>query len=153
MHGSLEKLKDVLEFPFYLISRTPTGYTCDKLTEREKGLNRTRYFLNGNQCTCMSFVKTEQCKHLHMLKGNFAFVGEGADKDHVITEVNRLIDGLGSQFPDADWTVRDGELMEKTASIELKIPLSKTKGLVKVVSIKSLPKGVKLAIVFHVIKD
>lgn len=61
-----------LSFPIYVFQRTKTGYTCDKLTVKDKDkkeFDRARYIITGrNQCSCIGWMKKRGCKHVNMLE-------------------------------------------------------------------------------------
>ena len=65
----LDRMEQRLGSPVYVFRKQPGGFYCDKVEIVDgKKTNRTRYILTaGQSCTCLGFIKAENCKHLKML--------------------------------------------------------------------------------------
>lgn len=98
----LSELLKFLDFPIYIYHKA-TGYEAyeiDRITfEGEAGFRRNKYLITGdNQCSCMSWMKTKQCKHLKWLNGDFGKL-TGCSIDTALEETNRIIENCGEVFP------------------------------------------------------
>lgn len=131
----LENMLKVLTPPIYVLGTNGTDETVDKLTPMAdgKGLARERYLITARQqCTCVGFMKTNQCKHLKMLKGEYE--GKGVIKEAVIEVLCRLKPLLDPTGPDPLFFVE--EMPDTITSVKIKATTVRGKQMVVVSKVK-----------------
>jgi hypothetical protein len=156
----LAKLQSIIDFPAWVFSRGKASIYCDKITETPSGLTRKRYLVTaGSQCTCMSFMKVGSCKHLSMLKSDYAWTKSSVSGEQAAEEARELVKKVKPEFPTSDsWSdwpdAHDPGLTapESVASLEFTAPKSEgPKGVERVVFLRRVGNA-KLAVAF-IFKD
>jgi len=139
--------------PFYIFKQEGLLLTCSKLHNPKDGkFSVTTYrIVEGKQCTCMSFMKVGNCKHLKMLADDYSWIMEGVPWDYAIEVLDELIKKCGDSLPKsaADWNVdsmKDGP--EYVAAMELGIKDKLRRQPERLIAFKKLPGKRQLAIVF-----
>lgn len=149
--STYEKIVAVLDPPFYVFTRTATSIYCDKLTApKSTGFTKNRYLLSPGSCTCMSFMKGHDCKHLKMLRGDFSWVGEGVSSSILVEEIDKFIEICKESFPDSveKWkTVTDTPMLVQSVVLSIYEEIKAT-DVIMLCSIKKYPEIGSAAIVF-----
>ena len=117
-----KSIEEAFDAPIYVLRRMAVGHAVDKLeVKKRKVTDKKRYLLNGNQCSCIAFMKTHQCKHLQMLNGSFG--GTGVPATVAYTEAVRVHEKLGSHFPadSSTWLPEPDKLPPKVDVITFKL--------------------------------
>ena len=150
-----ERILAALDAPIYVFRQEPVGLVCDKLfNPKDNKFDRIRYVITGGrQCTCMSFMKSKDCKHLKMLRGDYDWVGDGVPSSKAVETVAGLVDQVLETLPESakDWdtTINEDALSEQIRCVELSIKDNTKRKAERVVSIKKFPElKQKLALVF-----
>jgi len=132
-----------LPTPLYVYQESRTGYIVDKLEvadPEKKEFSRVRYLITGKtQCSCLSWMKTKQCKHIRMLQGEFQGCGVpysiANEQAGVFTEI---LSGLTEDMGGWDQPEDDGAPVE---SLEFRMSKKGMKGLKALAMIKVLSEG------------
>ena len=95
----LEELESVVDFPVYLFKKNATGYTCTKIERYKDEFKTKTYFITAkSQCTCMSWLKVGECKHLHIVNDRSFWIGAGVSGEYAADEANRIMDVVGPKI-------------------------------------------------------
>ncbi len=97
----LSELPHFLDFPIYLYHKVTTAkntYEVDKITFENETFKRNKYLINEQQCSCMSWMKTENCKHLRWLQGDFGMLA-GCPITYALEETANIIERGRKVFP------------------------------------------------------
>lgn len=118
----LDELYELLEFPIYIYRGKHNRYEVDKITKKEERFERHRYLIEGNQCSCLSWMKIKRCKHLDWLAGNFEKF-EGVPASVALAETSRLIEGSEKLFPESrkKWWLDAEDVEDYVGAIYLQI--------------------------------
>lgn len=150
--SDFKKFTELLEFPLYLRIKTSTGSIIDKLeTVKNKSyFDRYRYIVTGeNQCSCLGWMKTKDCKHLKMIRNDFSWVGDSPvsfAKEKTRLVVQYLADQLNNESSarllnfNESWLV--SEDMDYVQSVDLnlsKVGATVPKDFTQLVSIFKSP--------------
>jgi len=117
-----KSIEEAFDAPVYVLRKTAVGHAVEKLeVKKRKVTDKKRYLLNGNQCSCIAFMKNATCKHLQMLNGSFG--GTGVPATVAYTEAVRVHEKLGSHFPvdAATWLPDPEKLPTKVDVITFKL--------------------------------
>lgn len=102
--------------------------------------------IEGNQCSCLSWMKVGRCKHLEWLQGNFDRLN-GVPAATALAALNDLVHRSTKLFPKSHkkWWVGADQISDIVAAIQLETiePL----GFSRLVTIQTIRKY-KLAFVF-----
>jgi hypothetical protein len=155
--ATLQEMGEVFSSPFYVFLKSGGGnHTVDKITIDGKKTTRERYIITaGQQCTCLSFLKVQKCKHLEMLNPDSpedSWVKHGCNGTYAIEEVARIIKLLSKYYkPDqicAHDQQEDPGVNIRVVNIITKVPI---KGLEMVVGVKKFEAehdlGIRLIVV------
>ena len=148
-----ERITKLLDPPFYVFREEPVGIVCDKLTVTPDGkFDKKRYILvGGKQCTCLGFLKKENCKHLKMLHDDFSWIEQGVPRDYAIEVVTNVIKECADFLPAsaASWSAKlTDEGPDYVVAIDLEIKDKTRKQADRIVAFKKLSSKMQLAVVF-----
>ena len=146
----LAELEEAFDFPIYALTKNPTGYFVDVLSQKEGALNRNRYFVTaGTQCTCLGFMKGGDCRHLKMLRGDYSWSGDGAVAAYAVDEATRLAETVGvKHYPEfvGGWVPAIDAVPDIVIGIELRVGSCGPGGIERFVSVKTFADGQTMAI-------
>ena len=112
-------LNRFVEWPLYIYFLDDRGKKVDKITNKKGKFSRKRYLItDDNRCSCLSWMKVGNCKHLKSMGGDFSWTGNGVSSGIAIEYTSRLIENSNSVFPQSrlKWWV-DPEDLENTIHV------------------------------------
>lgn len=152
----LEQLKEAVCFPVYVFLKNGgVNHFCDKIELRddERAFTKFRYLISaGEQCTCMSFMRTRQCKHLKMLTSDFSFGTKGVPKEYALSESKSLIEKMATAFPlsSAKWAGTGDEMPRLVQLIALPVLPEESPNDVQLIAwLKEFPDKLKLGVMIR----
>lgn len=151
--NNFEKIAQVFQPPIYTFREAEVGIICDKFEDPEKfEFKRKRYIItNENQCTCLGFMKFNDCKHLQMLRGNFDWIKRGVSGTILKDVVSDLIKHLKDTLPESasQWeNIELGESITEVKGVELIIKDQTKKKANRIIGVKTFFNNSQLAVSF-----
>lgn len=146
------QLVEVFDFPIYVFKKAELGFRCDKLdlVDREaKDFDTTTYLITGTrQCTCMSWMKAERCKHLQMVKGEADWNPLACAADLAVGEAERLVEVAGDVFPESSklWVPDPATVPDPVAVLEFKVKEKGPRDVDRICSLKTFDRSNKLGV-------
>ena len=96
----LFSLNKFVNWPLYVYCRDTQGLNLDKITTDKGKFLRKRYFITeDSRCSCLSWMKVGDCKHLKSLRGDFSWTGNGVSAGAAVQYVSKIIETSDSVFP------------------------------------------------------
>jgi hypothetical protein len=142
-----EEMLAVASFPAYLFSEHPAGCVVDKLGSDRKPANQYLITREGEQCTCLGYVKWKKCKHLKIYNGDFEFCGAGVMAEYAKEEADRLIGLLASSFADAaEWSLDLERIPSYVQALQLQIASDSPEGLKLCFWLHTFPDRLKMGV-------
>ncbi len=93
-------LNRFVEWPLYVFFSDDRGKKLDKITNKNGKFGRKRYLItDDNRCSCLSWMKVGNCKHLRSLRGDFSWTGAGVSAGVAVEYVSRIVENSNSVFP------------------------------------------------------
>jgi len=77
--------------PYYLVTPHLGG---DLVRLYDAGCVQSQYTIQNDNCTCMSFMKTGQCKHVRMIKGDYSWFTSGQSGAYASSRALEVLEKL-----------------------------------------------------------
>jgi len=145
------ELVEIYNATVYVLTEIADGTVAvDKIVKNKEGkLTRGRYVTyEQKQCTCMGWMKTDNCKHLRMQHGTFD--AKGAASPLVVDQIQTLAHQYPDIFPKGmqEWEPDLDDLPESFGKINFSFPME-DKALRKIVFVRKWPDKSEVAIIFE----
>lgn len=146
-----DELVEVYNATVYVLQTIAEGTVAvDKLSKNKEGkLTRGRYVTyEQKQCTCMGWMKTDNCKHLRMQHDTYE--AKGASSALVVDQIQTMAHQYPDIFPAGvrDWNPDLDDLPEKLGKINFSFPMD-DKTLQKIVFVRKWPDKSEVVIIFE----
>lgn len=116
-------LNRFVEWPLYVFFADDGGKKLDKISNKNGKFNRKRYLItDDSRCSCLSWMKVGNCKHLKAMRGDFSWTGNGVSAGVAVEYVSKIIENSESIFPSSrlKWWVAAEDFDDITHVITLR---------------------------------